>query len=94
MGVHVLLAIVGLVSVFALVLITAQRQRLARLEKRLSFLEAEAGVTEYDHQEEGKPAKGNLRERTHKLELRVGTIERRSLRPKPLVHRRGGNNGG
>ena len=79
-----MLAIVGLFAVFALILVTAQRQRLARLERRLSHLENEAGVNEDEHQagKMEKPHGETLRGRTRKLELSVKTLERRSLRPR------------
>lgn len=81
MGVHVLLAIIALVAIFGVILSTVNRQRTARLEKRVTHLENETGVEEDEHHDtKMKPHADTLRGRAHGLEIRTGVLERRVAR--------------
>lgn len=81
MGAHVILAIIALLAVSAVILSTVNRQRMARLEKRVSHLENETGVDEEEHYDtKVKPHADTLRGRAHGLEIRTGALERRAAR--------------
>lgn len=81
MGVHVLLAILAFLSISAVILSTVNRQRVARLERRVTHLENETGVDEEEHYDtKTRPHADTLRGRTHGLEIRTGVLERRVAR--------------
>lgn len=46
MGIHVLLAIIAFGAISALILVTIQLQRQARMNRRLTHVENELGITE------------------------------------------------
>ena len=81
MGVHVLLSIIALLAISAVILSTVNRQRMTRLEKRVSHLENETGVDEEEHHDTKLlPHADTLRGRAHGLEIRAGALERRVAR--------------
>ena len=81
MGVHVLLSVIALLAISAVILSTVNRQRMARLEKRVMHLENETGVDEEEHHDtKTLPHADTLRGRAHGLEIRTGVLERRVAR--------------
>lgn len=81
MGVHVLLSVIALIAISAVILSTVNRQRLARLERRVTHLENETGVDEEEHHDtKTLPHAGTLRGRAHGLEIRTASLERRAAR--------------
>lgn len=86
MGIHVLLAILALCAISALILVTVQLQRQARMNRRLTHVENELGVTEEErvHVEEHGAAMvdggKNVRAKLFATERKIDAVNRRVQR--------------